>query len=90
MCFSTWHPLTNLVCKPLTRPCHDALQVALIDFNCKPVTKLPRHPPLQVALIDLDCKPVSKLPRHAALDAEVLATAACHTELLDEVLSLGS
>lgn len=44
----------------------------------------------QVALIDLDFKAARKIPRHAALDAEVLATAAQHTELLDQVLDLTS
>ena len=43
---------------------------------------------MQVALIDLDLKAVGKIPRHAALDAEVLATAAQHTDLLDQMMDM--
>lgn len=49
----------------------------------------PPHPtPNQVAVIDLDFKAASKIPRHAVLDADVLALAAEHTGLLDQVLGL--
>jgi len=70
---------------PLHSPCAKA---AVINFKATSLCLLWMC--TQVAVIDLDFKAVSKIPRHAALDAEVLAAAAEHTDLLDKVLHLDS